>query len=181
MENEPRVMFLKGANVYLRPLSEEDVPFLLAHINDEETRQFLTVNHPVTLYQEKEWLKRQSEDKSQIVLGIVLIQTDQLIGTIGLHKIDSVNQTAEVGCAIHKEHVSKKYGSEAGELLIGYAFNTLNLRKLNARAFSCNERSVGLQLKGGFKKEGCLVKEVFRNGAYQDVLCFGLFREDFCK
>lgn len=183
MENkerdEERIVFRQGKEVYLRPVIEIDLPKLTVHINDEETNLFLVLVYPLSPGQEREWYDKMQTDKTKITFAIVENGTDELVGTIGMHDINHINGTASIGCALRKKFWEKGYGTEAGKLLIEYAFNTLNLRKLNAGAYAFNKRSLALQKKLGFKEEGLLEKQVYRNGEYHDVVQLALFREDY--
>jgi RimJ/RimL family protein N-acetyltransferase len=67
------------------------------------------------------------------------------------------------------------YGSEAGDLLLRYAFLTLGLRKLNTSIYAFNKRSLGCALKQGFRREGVQKSQVYKNGKYHDVVLLGLF------
>jgi len=171
--------FRTGKKVYLRAINEEDVPVLTQHINDEETNVFLTITHPMSRAQERAWLTRSEADASQVTFAIVCNESHELIGTIGLGNIHPVHRTATAGCALRNGFWSKGYGSDALDLLLEYAFGTLNLRKINAGAWSFNTRSIALQKKVGFREEGILKAQRYRNGEYVDEVRLGLFKEDF--
>lgn len=179
MNEEVTFAFRTGEKVYLRAMNEEDIPVLTQHINDEETNVFLTVTHPMSPNQEIAWLRQAEADDSQVTFAIVAKESNELIGTIGLHHIHPVHHTATAGCALLKGNWSKGYGSDALKLLLEYGFGTLNLRKINAGAWNFNKRSIALQKKFGFREEGVLKAQRYRNGEYVDEVLLSLFKEDF--
>ena len=89
---------------------------------------------------------------------------DQLntIGTIDLYDFEPAHRRAGVGVLIISEERGKGYASEALELLIDYAFNTLNLHQLFSHISSSNIVSLNLFAKhkfemAGLKKEWLLI------------------------
>jgi len=180
MENQgnPRVVFLEGKKVILRPLDKEkDLGVVIKWVNDPDLRQFVSFFLPSTKKQEEEWFDKKRED--EIVLAIET-KEGEFIGTIGLHKIDNRHRTATTGTLIgEKSFWGKGYGTDAKMILLNYAFNTLNLRKIKSQAYVTNQRSVNYSKKCGYKVEGTLKKDLFINGDYVDVVCLAVFRKSF--
>jgi RimJ/RimL family protein N-acetyltransferase len=180
MENQgnQRVVFLEGKKVILRPLDKEkDLGVVLKWANDPELRQFVSFFLPSTKKQEEEWFDKKRED--EIVLAIET-KEGEFIGSIGLHKINYRHRTAITGTLIgEKSFWGKGYGTDAKMILLNYAFNTLNLRKIKSQAYATNQRSVNYSKKCGYKVEGILKKDLFVNGDYVDVVCLAVFRKSF--
>jgi RimJ/RimL family protein N-acetyltransferase len=180
MENQgnSRVVFLEGKKVILRPLDKEkDLGVVLKWVNDPELRQFVSFFLPSTKKQEEEWFDKKRED--EIVLAIET-KEGEFIGSIGLHKINYRHRTATTGTLIgEKSFWGKGYGTDAKMILLNYAFNTLNLRKIKSQAYATNQRSVNYSKKCGYKVEGTLKKDLFVNGDYVDVVCLAVFRRSF--
>jgi RimJ/RimL family protein N-acetyltransferase len=78
-----------------------------------------------------------------------------------------------------KEYWGKGYGTEAKMLLLHYAFDTLNLRKICSSVISFNERSHKYSLKCGYKEEGRRKAQLFRDGKYWDEIQLAVFRKDW--
>jgi ribosomal-protein-alanine N-acetyltransferase len=64
-------------------------------------------------------------------------------------------------------------------LLVDYAFESHEIRGLQAQAFAPNEGSVGVLENLGFTHEGTLRDARFRDGEYVDVVWYGLLREEW--
>jgi RimJ/RimL family protein N-acetyltransferase len=171
--------FLKGPHVTMRPVAQTDLPLLAKWINDPEVRIYLGTVKPITLEDEAAWYKAlQGRSDTNMVL---IIEVDgKPIGNMGIHRINAVSGTAETGALIgEKEYWGKGYGKEAKMLLLYHAFHTLNLRKINSRVFAYNKRSVAYSLASGYKEEGRLIDQHYRDGKYWDEVILSIFREDW--
>lgn len=181
MKSRPELTFRQGRRVGLRILCEDDLPLLTTWMNDPEVTQFILAYQPKTLEQEREWLQKITQGSdTDYVFGIECIETDTLIGVMGLHKVNHVHGTAVTGAFIgDKNYWSKGYGSEAKMLLLNYAFNTLSLRKICGAVIAFNERCLAYQKKCGYVVEGVLKEHVFKNGTYWDEVLVAVWREQW--
>ena len=179
IETIDEVVFLRGKRVNLRPPTKADIPYFLRWMNSEEVRQYVTSFLPVMEADEDEWLERVRKNKeNDVVLVIVDQKTSKPIGVMGIHRINWVSRVATTGAIIgEKTYWGKGYGSEAKMLLLQYAFETLNLRKICSLVFGFNERSVAYSKKCGYRVEGVLKDHHFKNGAYCDEIHMAVFRE----
>ncbi len=173
-----KVAFLRGKRVVLRPLTKEDVPQMYVWVNDPELLQYLGMYLPTSLSKEEKWLEGLDSRNGDITFGIEV--AGKLIGTMGIHRIDWKNRTATTGAMIgEKSYQGKGYGTEAKMLLLNYAFNTLNLRKIYSEVIAYNARSLAYSLHCGYKVEGRKIKDHFKNGKYHDLIVLGLFKKDW--
>ena len=180
MKSEDGIVFLKGKRVALRPLRKEtDLENCVRWMNNEEIRRFITVYLPVNFRSEEEWFEKLAKDKENIVLAIETSE-GKFIGIMGLHRINWKDRTATTGAIIgDKEYWGKGYGTEAKMLLLDYVFNTLNLRKIGSMVIAYNKRSLAYSLHCGYKIEGVLKKQIFKEGRYWDEIILGVFKNDW--
>jgi RimJ/RimL family protein N-acetyltransferase len=172
--------FLIGPTVYLRPLEREDAPTLVPWMNDAEVTRFLRAYRPYNLAAEEEFIRRIAESTTDVTLGIVPRETDQLIGAAGLHQIDTRNRHAQFGISLgDKTAWGKGYGTEATRLIVRYAFETLNLHRVWLHVYEYNPRGHRVYEKVGFQLEGRLRQDTFRDGRYWDTLVMGLLRDEW--
>ena len=135
---------------------------------------------PLTLKEEEEWLDRVARDEGVVTLGIVVRETDRLIGATGLHQADLRNRHSCFGILIgEKTEWGKGYGTEATGLVVRYAFETLNLNRVWLHAFEYNQGGLRAYEKVGFRREGVLRQDCFRDGRYWDTIVMGVLREDW--
>ncbi len=99
---------------------------------------------------------------------------------MGIHRINWKDRTATTGAVIgEKAYWGKGYGSEAKKLLLDYAFNELNLRKICSGALAFNGRSQAYSKKCGYEVEGVLKQHIFKNGEYHDLVQLAVFKEQW--
>jgi [ribosomal protein S5]-alanine N-acetyltransferase len=172
--------FLIGAKVYLRPLDLEDVDTLTTWLNDPEVTRTMLIYHPLTRMAEEAFLRKISESESDVVLGIMVRETEQFIGVTGLHRFDVRNRHALFGISVgEKSAWGKGYGTEATRLMVRHAFDTLNLNRVWLHVYEYNERAVRVYQKVGFQIEGRMRQDTFRDGRYWDTIMMAVLRGEW--
>ena len=83
------------------------------------------------------------------------------------------------GYWIGERYAGKGLMLEGLQLLVGHAFQTLRLHRVEAACIPDNRRSIRVLEKAGFQREGLLRSYLRINGVWQDHLLFGLLHEDF--
>lgn len=112
----------------------------------------------VTLFQPiKAWKKPRITLLSSIWLipwdvgGIELKSNGQFIGTIDLHKIDSVLKKAAIGYIINKKYWNQGLTTEANRAVIELAFEKIGMNKLTALHDKDNPASGKVMEKSGMR------------------------------
>lgn len=93
-------------------------------------------------------VRRLLADGTSLEWAIALRDTDQIIGTCGLHHFDQ--RQAEVGCLLRQSAWGQGYMTEAIGLLTHYAGQVLRLNRLVADVAPENERAQGFFKKLGY-------------------------------
>ena len=172
--------FLIGPTVYLRALEVDDARTVQPWFNDPEVLCFLARCRPMTLAEEEAFLRKLAEGPDNVAFGVVVRATDQLIGTAGLHQIDHRTRQAAFGISLgDKEAWGHGYGTEATRLVLGHAFETLNLNRVWLHVYEYNPRAAHVYEKVGFRHEGRLRQAAFHDGRYWDTLVMGILREEW--
>ena len=180
-QKSERIIFLKGNKIILRPICKEtDLPTLLRWINDPEVIQYLTTYLPSMKQNEEEWLDSLPKNRNENIVLAIETLAGKFIGVMGLHRIDWKNRTAGTGAFIgNKKYWNRGYGTDAKMILLNYAFNTLNLRKIYSGAIAFNKRSIRYSLHCGYKIEGRRRKHFFVQGRYYDEVILAVFKPDW--
>lgn len=175
-----KVVFLQGKRVVLRPIDKDrDLAEFNRWINDPGVRQFMTGFRPITMAQEETWFDALSKRSDGITFSIETLE-GELIGNTGLHRIDWVPRVATTGTMIGDEqNRGKGYGTDAKMVLLDYAFNTLNLRKVCSQVIAFNGRSLAFNAKCGYQEEGRRKEQFFKDGQYYDEVMLAVFRENW--
>jgi RimJ/RimL family protein N-acetyltransferase len=171
--------FLIGDKIYLRPLEVTDAATIVPWFNDPEVTRFLLSHRPMSLHAEEEFLRRMAANENDVVPGIVVKETDQLVGTVGLHPEYRCRE-ARFGIVLgDKASWGRGYGTEATRLMVRYAFDTLNLNRVWLHVYEYNPRGLRVYEKIGFRTEGRLRQATYRDGRYWDVIAMGLLRAEW--
>jgi len=174
--------FLIGEKIYLRPVEPEDAKFLSKGENDPAVRESLFLALPVSLTNEQEKVDQYIKSKDAIVLIIIEKETNKPVGQSAFFRIDYISRAAVFYIAIlDPAHWSKGYGSEATQLMVEYAFNTLNLNRIQLHVCAENSAAIKIYERVGFIKEGVLRKAMFRNGNYVDFWVMGILKRDWLQ
>jgi RimJ/RimL family protein N-acetyltransferase len=87
--------------------------------------------------------------------------------------------TAEWGFALGRAFWGTGIFSTAARLVVDFAFETVGVHRLEARAAVANGRGNGALAKIGAVKEGLLRRSFLRHGQYHDQTLWSIVREDW--
>lgn len=177
---KPGPLFRKGKRVSLHVITKDCIPKYLEWFNDGEITKYLATIFPVFEQDEVNWIENLHKRKETDVVFAIFTNEGRLIGNMGFHKMNFIDGTAVTGAVIgEKDCWGKGYGTEAKMLLLDWAFNTLNLRKITSHVLGSNGRSQRYSEKCGYKVEAVLKEQHFRNGKYEDLVILSVFKSDW--
>ena len=174
-------IFLSGDRAALRPLTPEDAAILAPWVLDDEVTHFMfTGQRPVTVEQLREDIRREASNLVNAVFLVLDWATGRPLGYAGLYDIHPTARKAEFRSLVGaKEFWNKGYGTEVTELLTFYGFDRLNLNKVWLGVIEENVGAVRAYCKAGFRDEGRLRQELYRNSRYYDALRMSILREEY--
>lgn len=169
---------LVGEKCYLSPMNIDDAEQFAAWLNDLEVSEYLSASsNAVTVESQKKELEERAEDH---VYEIVDVENDKAIGMIAFSRIDHRNGSGKVGMFIgDKAYWGKGYGREALRLLLGFAFNYLNLNSVLLTVREDNVRPIACYEAVGFRPAGRYRQSIMRNGRYYDEVVLDILAEEF--
>lgn len=179
MEMKP---FIEGNIVDLRPLSEGDVNQNYVNwLNDAEVCKYNSHHvFPYTLELAKKYVSDVQTSKSDIVLAIIAKKERTHIGNIALQKIHFVDQNAEYAIVLgDKDYWGKGVAKEASKLILKHGFGSLNLHRIYCGTSVKNIPMQNLAIALGFKQEGLRKEAMYKDGAFVDIIEYGLLKKDF--
>lgn len=71
------------------------------------------------------------------------------------------------------------FGTEAMQLALTFAFNELNLHRVQVFVFSYNDQAIAVYEKIGFKLEGVQREFLRRDGKHYDAYIYGLLHQEW--
>ena len=104
---------------------------------------------------------------------------NRLVGEVRLQRIRWFNRKAEISILFLSEYRGKGLGSGVLQEIIRYAFNSMNLHRLEAEVYEYNSAAQKLFEGCGFKKEGTLREARYTDGRYYDIIRYGLLRSEW--
>jgi RimJ/RimL family protein N-acetyltransferase len=171
-----------GKLVRLAVVQRDDAARYAEWFSDPDFLRFMAPQgiRPASVEDEIDWYENMRKDKNSYLFGIRTLTDDTLIGNCGLHRLDWRNRSAIFGIGIGDQaYWGKGYGTDATRVLMGYAFDELNLNRVELEVFDFNTRAQRAYEKVGFVHEGTRRQALFREGAYHDCHVMGLLRDDW--
>lgn len=171
---------LTGEKVILRPIMMEDWEETVKWRNDLFIKSS-TMSHPfpVTAELEKEWYENNLKSKgtSYIPFTVISREDGKVAGYFSLNNINWISRNGFVSGAIGEpENMGKGMGREAVELLLKYAFETLNLHKIYAYV-KTDHPAMKTWLGMNARTEGELTDHYFCEGKYYAVNIISWFKQ----
>ena len=176
---------LTSRRIQLRPFRPEERELYVSWFTDRDT--MLGAFQPYRLGLAEEIRQRFGEkltpDDTSGRLAIGRLEDDRVIGLVryGRHIIiPTVAEFYEIGYAITDPALRRQgYATEACALLIDYLFGLYPVERIGAFTTAGNLPSIGLLQKFGFQLEGTIRHGMFLDGAWTDVVMYGLLRSEW--
>jgi RimJ/RimL family protein N-acetyltransferase len=173
---------LRGTWVRLTALTLDDIPILVGWYQDTEFLRLFDSRpaYPKSPAQLGQWLEELHKEKNTFVFGVHLVHSDELIGYLELDEIDWQHGVCGLGVGIgDRTKWGRGYGGEAVRLAIGFAFDELNLHRVQVTVFDYNARSIALFERLGFQREGTIREFLQRSGKRHDMILYGVLRQEW--
>lgn len=145
---------LKFDGGFLRPLEPKDVHIgYIFGLNDEQVNRYLEVRHVLQTKQTvAKFISDNQQDENGLLFGIWQSGENYHCGSIRLHSINHIKQTAYIGiCIFEKSAWGKGLGSKAIASVTNWAIDKLCLRSLEAGIYEENIASQKAFLKAGYQ------------------------------
>jgi [ribosomal protein S5]-alanine N-acetyltransferase len=104
---------------------------------------------------------------------------DAFIGWIGLSRWNPDFRSAALGYCLDEPAWGHGYATEAARAVLRWAFDTLDLNRVQAEADTRNIASARVLEKVGFVREGTLREDCIVDGDVSDSWVFGLLRREW--
>ena len=181
-------MKLETERLILRKPRMSDMNDLIEGIGNIKISKYLmTVPYPYKKEDAKWWINNTIKNwvKKEIKkynLFIELKSSKRVIGSISL-EINYHNQIGSTGSWINEKYHKRGYITEAKIAVNNFAFNKLNLRKLETSVFTSNKASNTTQKKVGYELEGLKREHAIckATGKIHDENIYGLLKSEWKK
>jgi RimJ/RimL family protein N-acetyltransferase len=172
---------LSSARVTLREMRIEDAPSLFAMLSTEEVARFISPPPTTVAGFERfvAWAIRERECGNYICFAVVPEGMSTPVGLFQLRALESGFATAEWGFAIGSGFWGTGLFVACARLVLDFAFDTVGVHRLEARASLANGRGNGALRKIGAVQEGVLRRSFFRSGEYHDQVLWAILADDW--
>ena len=178
---------IETERLILRQPSKKDISDIVRNISNlKVTKWLLVVPYPYTKKDALWYInhckeKLRANPRTDYSYWIELKETHEVIGGMGLSKVNRDAGTGTVGYWLGQPYWRNGYGSEALEAIIDLAFRKLKLKRLKGDVFAGNPSSGKLLKKYCFKREGYKRKAVKckATGKIHDAILYGLLRSEY--
>jgi RimJ/RimL family protein N-acetyltransferase len=178
-EQGRRRFMIAGEHVILRAFEPDDAERCYRWMNDPNIVRTLKTRYPIAFQNEQEWLERAMHaSPTERHFAIERKDDRSHIGNSSIHDIDWVSRNAWFGLFIGEPSAwNRGFGGDAISTMVRFAFDDMNLMKLRINVFDYNDRAKHVLEARGFRQEGKLEKDFYREGTWHDIVILSIFRE----
>lgn len=173
---------LHTARLSLRPFTAADADSLFAMHSDAYVLRY---------WDAPPWAEREraerfiaacrqiEEEGSGARLAIEDASDAAFVGWCGLTRWNPDYRSASLGYCLNQAFWGQGYATEAAHVLLQWAFDTLDLNRVQAETDTRNAASARVLEKLNFRREGTLREDCVVNGEVSDSWVYGLLRRQW--
>jgi RimJ/RimL family protein N-acetyltransferase len=135
----------------------------------DDAHAFIVRNMSTPFHQNGSWYQ----------LAIRSAATNELIGDLGVHFLDSDERQVEIGFTVAPPYQRQGFGTLAVTALLDYLFMNLNKHRVFASVDPRNHASIALLRKVGMRQEAHFRQSLFWKGEWVDDVVFGILQSEW--
>lgn len=173
---------LHTARLRLRPFTEADTDALFALHSNARVLRYWDAPPWTTRAQAEQFIakcKQFEHEGTGARVAIELTADGAFLGWCALANWNPSYRSARLGYCFDESAWGQGFATEAARALLQWAFDTLDLNRVQAEADTRNIASGRVLEKLGFIHEGTLREDCVVNGEVSDSCVYGLIKRDF--
>jgi ribosomal-protein-alanine N-acetyltransferase len=138
---------LTTERLILRQLTFDDKKAIFRLRSNKEINKLITRETPKNLNEAEAFIDSclsEFVNENRVFWGLELKSSNQLIGSIVLHRVDLENNFAEIGYETSPDYQDEGYMSEAMSKILDYGITNMNLKSIEAFTHQNNAASIAL-------------------------------------
>jgi len=166
----------------LRKISLDDKNEVFRLFSDEKNNLFTDNDIHKSIDESVRYIRNLQTKKqkpAKIVKAVCLKENNVLIGVISLYNIDYKHSFTTFGCVLMPEFQKKGIIPEGLIAVFDFAFNTLNMRRIEAQVYTENFISIKMFDKLNLIREGKLRQNFLIAGKFCDSYMYSILKEEF--
>jgi RimJ/RimL family protein N-acetyltransferase len=171
----------KLATCTLREVHQQDAASLMAHLSTEDVSRFI-LPPPHSVKGFESYIAKAHRDREAghyACFAVVPAGMDEAVGVFQLRQLESGFGTAEWGFAMGSAFWGAGLFVQCAKQVLEFAFETIGVQRLEARAAVMNGRGNGALRKVGAVQEGVLRRSFKRHGQFFDQVLWSVLAEDW--
>lgn len=167
-------------NIRLKEIGLEDAEVIFNTIINErdylsEWLPFVEHTHEISFTHSfiEEYLNSERKD-----LTCAIYYQNQFVGLIGLKDTDTDNKKTEIGYWLSEAFQHKGIITCSCKTLISYAFDEMDINRIQIKAAEHNLKSQQIPVRLGFKREGIERDGELHSRGFVDLVIFSLLKAD---
>ncbi|MCL2565641.1 MAG: GNAT family N-acetyltransferase [Defluviitaleaceae bacterium] len=164
---------------------------LLKNYTHDDFKSFFLLKTADKVWEYSTFAPYQSEEKALEDFNIILIskpyqfnalftkESNIFIGEAGIISLNPNANRCVIGYNLLPDYWGRGYATEITKALVTYAFETLDIERVEAIAMLLNTSSCKVLLKSGFTLEGVLRHFIKIRGDYYDVGYYSIISGDY--
>jgi RimJ/RimL family protein N-acetyltransferase len=163
---------IEGRRVRLRPVEEEDIPTIHRWMNQADVWFALDLERPTSLDEVRAEVGRARSDGHPFVVEL----DGRPVGRIDVHDIRGRDRICSLRLVAGEPG---DWEADAVAALAGYAFDRLDLRRVEVRTVAANARLIDACEASGFTRDAVLPERSWQDGRWLDHVILSVTREGF--
>jgi RimJ/RimL family protein N-acetyltransferase len=167
--------------IRIRLRSDADTPALIAACQDPEVPRWTRVPDDYDEKRAAEWsveAARLQESGEALPLAIADAETDEFLGSIGVHEIDRKEGRCDIGYFLAPQARGRGVMTSAIRLMTRWAFENLPVDRVQIKVQPENARSRAVAERAGYTFEGVLRSHTVIKGRRCEMAMYSLLRSD---
>jgi RimJ/RimL family protein N-acetyltransferase len=173
---------LRGERLRLTAMTEADLPSLAAWYGDGEFLRHLDAVPAVPKNESQlgEWMRSNQARADCMLFAIRRLDAGNILGYVMIEDVLWNQRVTFFSMAIgDPAERNQGYGTEALELMLGFAFHELNLYRVQLTVFEYNLGAIRAYERVGFRREGVFREFLERDGRRYDMFLYGILRREW--
>jgi ribosomal-protein-alanine N-acetyltransferase len=173
---------LMAERISLCEHTSDDVDDIFLIRSDAEVQRYNSVPDQTVAHTLKCIAEAQEKyrSKTEITWSVRLHSSRRVIGGVSVFDWKRYHRRAKVGYDLARDCWGKGYAQEAIRAVLRFAFESMQLNRMEIWTSTANARSLKLAARLGFTREGSLRRRILEDdGQFHDGAVFGLLHDEW--